>query len=426
MSGNKQYIDSRHLVLCFQVHQPKRLTAAPEKDSRLTADETDKEIFQRIAHTCYIPTNTLLLKLIEQYPNIKLSFSISGLAFEQMEAYAPEALASFKKLAETGSVDFIAEPYYHSLAFLLDSDEFEIQILQHVEKIMEHFGIRPSVFKNTSLLYNDDIGRRVHMMGFQGVLTEGCERSLRQHPGQNLYEHRDSNGLKILMRNQSLSDDIAFRVAKGYWNITADKFMSWLEMMPEHENLVTLCVDYETFGEHNKTDSGIFGFLEHLLLLLAIQNNYKMCTAGEIVHRYHAYRQISIPDYVAVAGADLSNWAGNDRQREALSAIIALEKIVKRSADQDLLSSWRLLQASDHFYYMSDSAANPENLSPYASPQQAYESYMASVNYINQRLKDPLESEDPEKHNEMLEAERRNIATPIWALNIGSHTGPVP
>lgn len=424
MNVDKKYIDSRHLVLCFQVHQPKRLSESPASGS-LTADETDKEIFQRVAHNCYIPTNTLLLRLIEQYPNIKLSFAISGLALEQMEAYAPEALASFKKLADTGSVDFIAEPYYHSLAFLLDSDEFEIQILQHVEKIIEHFGIRPSVFKNANLIYNDDIGRRVHMMGFEGVLTEGCERSLRQNRGQTLYEHHDSNGLKILMRNQNLSDDIAFRVAKGYWNITADKFLSWLDMMPDHENLVTLCVDYETFGEHNKADSGVFGFLEHLLLILAIQNSHKMITPSEVVHQYYAHRQISIPDYVAAAGADLSDWVGNDRQREALSAMIVLEKVVKQKANPALIALWKLMQSSDHFYYMSNHASTPESLSPYASPQKAFESYMACVNYINEKINDPALIENTEKQNELMEAERRNIATPIWALNLASHSGPV-
>jgi alpha-amylase len=426
MTIERQYIDSRHLVLCFHIHQPKRLAGyEQESDSGLTAEEADRQIMERVARDCYIPTNTLLLKLIEQYPNIRISFSISGLALEQMEAYAPKAIESFKKLADTGAVDFLAEPYYHSLAFILDSDEFESQILQHVGKMVEVFGVRPSVFRNTNLIYNDDIGRRIHMMGFEGVLTEGCERGLRQNRGQTLYEHRDSNGLKILMRNQSLCDDIAFRVAKEYWNITADKFMSWLEMMPEDENLVTLCVDYETFGEHNKADSGIFGFLEHLMLMLAIQNTYKMVTPAEVVHRYHAHRQISIPDYIAVAGSDLSDWVGNDRQREAFSAMIALEQPVKRKGDPELITLWKLLQASDHFYYMSNKADGPESLSPYRSPQKAFECYMACIQYINEKVAELPEYEDAEKHNEGMEAERRNLTAPLWALKLESRTGPV-
>lgn len=421
MQGDKQYIDSQHLVLCFQVHQPKRLSKNATSDSGPFATELDKEIFQRVAEECYIPTNSLLLRLIEQYPNIKLAFAISGLALEQMEAYAPKALDSFKKLAETGCVDFIAEPYYHSMSFLLDSDEFEVQILQHVEKIVEHFGIRPSVFKNPDLIYNDDIGRRVHMMGFEGILTEGCDRSLRQNRPQNLYEHRDSNGLKILLRNQNLSDDISFRAGKSYWNITADKFLSWLDMMPEDEKLVTLCVDYETFGEHNKADSGIFAFLEQLLLMLAIQNTYKMATPSDVVHRYHAHRQLSIPDYVAAANADLWKWIGNDRQREALSALFALESVVKLKADPEILALWRGLQSIDHFHCMSDGAS----LSPFDSPQQAFERYMACIDYINQQISERSSSENAEKQNEVMEAERRKIEMPLWALSLESRTGPV-
>jgi alpha-amylase len=426
MNPERQHIDSKHLVLCFHIHQPKRLAGHERgSDNGLTAEEADRQIMERVARECYIPTNTLLLRLIEQYPNIRVAFSISGLALEQMEEYAPKAIESFRTLADTGSVDFLAEPYYHSLAFILDSDEFESQILQHVEKLVELFGIRPSVFKNANLIYNDEIGRRVHMMGFEGVFTEGCERGLRQNLGQNLYEHRDSNSLKILMRNQSLSDDISFRVAKGYWNITADKFMSWLEMMPENENLVSLCVDCETFGEHNKADSGIFEFLEHLLLILAIQNTYKMMTPSEIVHQFHAHRQISIPDYIAVAGADLSDWVGNDRQREAFSAMIALEQPVKRKGDPELITLWKLLQASDHFHYMSNHAEGPDTLSPYTSPQKAFECYMACVQYINEKLTELPEYEGAEKHNEGMEAERRNITTPLWALKLESRTGPV-
>ena len=202
MSTETKLIDSRHLVLCFNIHQPKRLAkvSIEESDNMLLDSETDEQIMKRIAAHCYIPTNTLLQRLIEQYPNIKVSFSLSGLALEQMAAYAPEALASFRKLAETGAVDFIAEPYYHSLAFLLDSDEFEIQVLQHVEKIIEYFGVRPTVFRNTNMIYNDDIGRRIHMMGFEGVITEGCERGLRQQCGQFLFEHRDGNGQRARLR----------------------------------------------------------------------------------------------------------------------------------------------------------------------------------------------------------------------------------
>jgi alpha-amylase len=424
METETTFIDSRQLVLCFNIHQPKRLAYAKTdegSDHTLLDAETDEAIMKRVARESYIPTNTLLHRLIDQYPNIKISFSISGLALEQMESYAPEALESFRKIAETGAVDFVAEPYYHSLAFLLDSDEFEVQILQHVEKIIEHFGVRPTVFRNTNMIYNDEIGRRIHMMGFEGIITEGCERGLRQHCGQHLFEHRDGLGPKILMRHQNLSDDIAFRAGKKYWNISVDKYISWLEAMPEDQKLITLGVDYETFGEHNKSDSGIFEFLENLLLMLAIQNNFKMATPSDIVHRYKSDRPISIPDYIAAGGSDLSDLMGNDRQREAFSSMIALEQSVKRTNDIDLISLWKLLQSADHFYYMSDNAAGPESLSPSKSPQDAFESYMKCVRYLETKVNEI----NPEKHNESSEAERRTLNTPVWAQHLESRTGPV-
>jgi alpha-amylase len=424
MTNNPKLMDSRHLVLCFNIHQPKRLNVMPDSEANSSTfldAETDGQIMQRIARDSYIPANTLLTKLIEQYPNIKVSFSISGLALEQMATYAPAALKSFKILADTGAVDFVAEPYYHSLAFLLDSDEFEIQVLHHVEKIMQYFGVRPTVFRNTNMLYNDEIGRRIHMMGFEGIITEGCERGLRQQCGQHLFEHRTGNGLKILMRHQNLSDDIAFRAGKKYWNISVDKYLSWLEAMPADQKLITLGVDYETFGEHNKSDSGIFEFLENLLLILAIQNNFTMATPSDIVHNFESGRQISIPDYIAAGGTDLSDLLGNDRQREAFGALIALEQGVKRYGDPELTELWKVLQSADHFYYMSDNATGPESLSPFESPQEAFDCYMRCIRYLESKIN----GLHPEKHNEASEAERRNLNVPTWAQHLESHTGPV-
>jgi alpha-amylase len=419
-------IDTRHLVLCFQVHQPgrlKKLTAAdPAVETSWLDEKLDQAIMERIAKDCYIPANTLLLRLIEQYPQIRVSFSISGTALEQMEAYAPEALESFHALAATGSVDFLSETYHHSLAFLMESEEFEIQILEHAEKIYEHFGVRPSVFRNTNLIYNDDIGRRLAMMGFRGVLTEGNAQSIKKCP-HHLYEHRDLNGLKILMRNQSLSDDIAFRVALSGWNLTAEKYMSWLEAMPENEKLVTLAIDYETFGEHHKADTKIFHFLEHLLLLIAIENSYEMSTPADVV-QYKAMQPISIPDHVAVAGCDLSDWVGNEKQREAFSALTALESGVKEKNDPAMLKLWRCLQASDHFYYMSDKADHAIHLSPYASSQEAYDQFMTVIHSLQNRLHAGTDATtEAEKINEAVEAERRNINAPHWALNIDSREG---
>jgi alpha-amylase len=411
--------NGRQLVLCFQVHQPvrlKRSIASEEATATFFDERMDQEIMERVAKSCYLPTNKLLLKLIEQYPQLKITFSISGLALEQMEKYSPEVVESFRALAATGCVDFLSETYYHSLAFLMDSEEFEVQILEHAEKVSELFGLHPWVFRNTSLFYNDEIGRRISMMGFQGVLTEGTDRALKNNPPHCLYEHRDQNGLKILTRNPNLSNDIAFHVANPEWDLTAEKYMTWLEQMPENQRLVVVGVDYETFGEHHKPESGITHFLEHLLLLLAMQNTYKMVTPSDLVQSLEAARPLSIPDYVALAGCDLSTWVGNEKQREAFSAMISLEPSLKEKNDPVLLKMWRCLQSSDHFYYMSDEAWN---YSPYASPQEAFDQYM----FIIARLTDlihggPHAETNPEKINEALESERRTLKEPVWALAI--------
>ena len=423
---DKNPIGSRQFVLCFHVHQPRRLKKSEDQDERNENDffdETlDRSIMERVARNCYIPTNDLLLKLIEQYPQLKLAFSISGTALEQMEEYAPEALESFKTLAATGNVDFLSASYYHSLSFLMEGEEFEIQILEHAEKIHQYFGIRPSVFRNTNLMYNDEIGRRISMMGIEGILTEDNQRILKHTCPHHLYEHRDKNGLKILLRNHSLSDDIAFHVALD-WNLTAERFMSWLEDMPESEKLVTIALDYETFGEHHTSGSGIFDFLEHLLLLLAMQNAYRMATPSEIVKNISAIKPLSVPDYVTIDGCDLSDWVGNDKQREAFATMIDLESLVKKRNDPKLLKHWRYLQSSDHFFYMSDQAEHVNYLSPFKSTQEAFHHYIRSLNGLAQQLGKVEGEPNPQKINETIEAARRNVNAPVWALNIDGGNG---
>lgn len=404
----------RQLVLCLQVHQPRRLKTS--EDQAGFDDALNQHLFEQVANAHYLPTNRLLLRLLEQHPQLRITFSISGLALEQMEQYHPELLQSFQALTRTGSVDIVAEPYYHSMAFLMESEEFEIQVLEHTEKIVEHFGIHPWVFRNTALFYNDDIGRRVSMMGFQGVLTEGSLSNSRGSHIHQLYEHRDGNGLKILLRNNSLSDDIAFRVAEPQWNITAEKFLGWLEQMPEDERLVVLSMNYETFGGSGTSDT--CHFLEHLLLLLSMQNEYEMATPASLVQTNRQSKILSVPDYISITGCTLSDWFGNDHQREAFAALVTLEPALKHKNDPTLLKMWRCLQSVDHFYYMSEKVHGAQHLSPYLSPEEAYSNFMAMIRDITRRIDEPTLPDDMEKRNDALESERRNLHDPVWAMSI--------
>ncbi len=420
---NERNRDQRQLVLCFQVHQPRRLKkiepAAESATTNWIDEELDRRIMERVANSCYLPMNQLLLTLIRHYPQLKVTFSISGLALEQMEAYTPEVLESFKALAATRSVDFMAETYYHSMAFLMESEEFEIQILEQTEKIVELFGIHPWAFRNAHLLYNDDIGRRVNMLGFQGLLTEGNESVLQTNNPHFLYQHRDQNGLKLFLRNPRLSNDIAFHVVRPEWNLTAERYMGWLESIPGDENLIAIALDYETFGEHHKEETGITDFIEHLLLLLAMQNEIRMITPSEILQTNHPTKPLSVPDFVAVTGCDISQWLGNDKQREAFSAMISLEPLLKDRDDPKLLRQWRYLQSSDHFFYMSDQVDGGNRFSPYSSSQEAFEKYMSVVDALSNKVQERKSpTTDVEKLNEVHEAERRNLNAPVWAMTI--------
>lgn len=372
----------RHIVLYFQVHQPRRLRTLRFFDIGSGASyfdhEQDKQIIQRIAEACYLPANALLLKLIKRYPQIRIAFSISGITIEQLEEYAPAALESFRKLAETRAVEFLTETYYHSLACMIPGDEFEMQILKHREKMIEHFGTASSVFRNTELIYNDAIGERISQLGFNGVLVDGIERILYGNSPHHLYQHPEISNLILFPRNYHLSDDIAFRFSKS---LTVAEYISWLKAIPG-KSIVHIGLDYETFGEHQKKESGIFDFLSGVLTSLARNKAFRMLTPTEAVTRLKPEAPLAIPQYISWADEerDLSAWLGNEIQRDAFDSIVRLGSDIRTIGDTQLLRLWRTLQTSDHFYYMSTKRGYDGGVhsyfSPYASPYEAFINYM--------------------------------------------------
>jgi alpha-amylase len=343
---------------------------------------------RRIAKECYLPTNHLLLKLIDKYPQVRITFSISGSALKQMERFAPAVIESFRMLATTGCVEFLSETYYHSLACFVSADEFATQVKMHSNKIQQLLGVKPTVFRNTELIYSDDIGRKVNDLGFTGIFTDGVDSLLSNRSPHHLYEHPDRNGLKLFFRNYKLSDDIAFRFTQKEWKawpLTPKKYIQWLESIPEKENLVTLSLDYETFGEHQKKETGIFKFLEGMIASIATHKKYKMVTPSEAIASLSPVDAISLPNPISWADQehDLSAWLGNEMQQDAFDTIKNLEQSVKRTNDLALLNTWRYLQTSDHLYYMSTKAGDDGNVhnyfSPYASPYEAFMNYMNVV-----------------------------------------------
>jgi alpha-amylase len=260
--------------------------------------------------------------------------------------------------------------------------------------LREHFGVQPTVFRNTELIYNNEIGNRASALGFKGIITEGIESILHNRTPHHLYSHPTEENFRILLRNYSLSDDIAFRFTTS--QLTVDKYMSWLTQMPKHEPLVNVALDYETFGEHRKSTTGIFTFLEYLLIAVANHPAYCMLTPSEAVESLESHSQLFVPNYISWADRerDLSAWLGNDMQRDAFDSLKNLEKHLTTINDQLLFDEWRQLQTSDHFYYMStkkeDDGGVHSYFSPYCSPYEAFINYMNVLSDFSIKIKSHL------------------------------------
>ena len=375
----------KSLCLYFQVHQPDRLRLYRffdiGNDSQYFDEFANKTILKRIAQRCYLPMNELIYELIQKHgKNFKVAFSISGAALEQFEQYAPEVLESFKKLASTKCVEFLAETYSHSLASLKSEKEFKNQVKEHAAAIKKHFGIKPKTFRNTELIYSDTIGEAVADMGYTTMLTEGAKHILGWKSPNFLYTNAINPKLKLLLKNFNLSDDIAFRFAGN--NVTSEQYAGWLAESAKEADIINLFMDYETFGEHQKASTGIFEFMRALPDAVLANTELKFCTPAEAAVKHQPVAPLHVPYAISWADEerDTSAWLGNELQNEAFEKLYALEKGVMAAKDAELLADFRKLQESDHFYYMctkffSDGAVH-KYFNPYDTPYEAFINYM--------------------------------------------------
>ncbi len=382
----------RTICFYFQVHQPFRLK--PYRffeigdDHYYWDDFSNNSIIKKVAEKCYLPMNKLLLELIEKHQGrFKVCFSLSGTLLEQLEIYAPEVLQSFQRLVDTGKVELLNETYAHSLCSLKSKSEFESMVRKHQEKIKEVFnGYSPKVFRNTELIYSDTIGKMVYEMGFQGILTEGAKHILGWKSPNYLYANAHEPALKVLLKNFRLSDDIAFRFGEKKWSdypLTTDKFVSWINQIPSEDEVVNLFMDYETFGEHQWAETGIFEFMRHLPEAIFNRTNFDFSTPSEVILGGSPVGTINVPTPISWADEerDLTAWLGNDLQDEAFDKLYELENKVKNSKDPEIHRDWNYLQTSDHFYYMCTKFFSDGDIHAYFSP---YESpYEAFINYMN-------------------------------------------
>jgi len=383
----------------FQVHQPSRLRRYSifDTESNYFDDYKNAQICRKVAHKCYLPANRLMLKLIDRHEGrFKISYSITGTVLEQLETYSPEVLSTFQALAQTGCVEFLCESYYHSLAFLYSKTEFAQQVRMHQQRTEELFGQTPKVFRNTELIYNNDLAHFVKEMGFKAVLCEGADHVLGYRSPNFVYQPAGIKGLKMLLKNYRLSDDIAFRFSNRdwpEWPLTAPKFANWVSDVNGNGNVVNLFMDYETMGEHQWEDTGIFDFLEHLPeeVLRHPDNDFR--TPSEVARDFEPVGELDVPYMVSWADVerDLSAWLGNAMQSNSLHALYQIEEQIKGTEDPDIISDWRKLQTSDHFYYMctkwfADGDVH-KYFNPYDSPYDSYINFMNVLDNLNSRCR---------------------------------------
>ena len=373
----------------FQVHQPWRLKTYRffnmGKDHNYLDDFTNRSIMQKIARECYLPMNALLESLIQKYNGaFKCTFSITGSAVEQFKAYAPEVLESFKRLAATGHVEFLGETYSHSLASLASVDEFKSEVKLHTQMLKEEFGVKPTAFRNTELIYSDDIAKAVEGMGFKTILAEGAKHILGWKSPNFVYTDANDNKLRLLLRNYRLSDDIAFRFSNEAWPewpLTADKFAGMVAA--ETGDVVNLFMDYETFGEHQKASTGIFDFMKALPDAMLATGELEFATASEAAKKLQPVAVLHCPYAMSWADEerDVTAWLGNDLQNEAFAKLYALAPKVKKAKNKDFDFVWHFMQNSDHFYYMATKWFSDGDVHSYFNPYGS--AYEAFINYMN-------------------------------------------
>ncbi len=388
------------VCLYFQVHQPNRLRKYSYFDIGnehfYDDDDANREILLKVVNKCYIPANATLLALLKKYKGaFKVAFSISGTIIDQFKRFSPETLESFKLLADTGYVEFINETYYHSLCFLYSKKEFEEQVALHHDLIKKEFGYNATTFRNTELIYNDDIAKMVEKLGHKTVLTEGADKVLGWRSPNFVYQPGHCKKIKLLLKNYKLSDDVAFRFSDRNWveyPLTADKYAYWLHALEGNADVINLFMDYETFGEHQWSDTGIFDFLEKMPEKVFNNPNFEFLLPSEASAKFKPVAELDIPDYISWADEerDLTAWKGNALQEDALNTLYSLEKQVKATKNPELISTWRSLQTSDHFYYMCTKYASDGDVhkyfNPYHSPYEAYINYQNIVSDFARQL----------------------------------------
>lgn len=378
------------ICLYFQIHQPFRFRRyrffEMGKEHYYYDDYSNESIMRKVAMRSYLPANKILLELFKEYGcRFKVAFSISGTALDQMELYAPDVLESFQKLAASNCVEFLSETYSHTLASLINREEFEKQVKEHQERIFKLFGKKPTVFRNTELIYNNEIGEWIADMGYKGVIIEGAKHILGWKSPNYVYCSAVNPRLKLLLKNYMLSDDLTFRFSDVHWDqypLTAEKFTSWIKHMDHKEDTLNLFMNYDTFGNIQPKESGIFEFLKAFPKEVLNTNTLSFSTPSDLIDKYQPISALSVPHAISWADEerDTSAWLGNELQKEAFYKLFNLRDLAMQTNDPKIITDWKYFQTSDHFYYMCTKffvkGSMHSYFNPFSSPYDAFINYM--------------------------------------------------
>ncbi len=385
-----------NICFYFQVHQPFRMKQYSVFDighsQEYFDEEKNKAIAQKVAQKCYLPTNKLMLDLINRTNGkFKISYSISGVALEQFAKYTPEVLDTFKALYKTGAVEFIAETYYHSLSYIYSKEEFAEQINLHQKALKQYIGVtkKPTTFRNTELIYNNELAKFIEDLGYDTILAEGADHIMGWRSPNFVHTPVNCKKIKLLLKNFRLSDDIAFRFSnKGWedWPLTIEKFSHWVNQYNGTGDTINLFMDYETFGEHQWEDTGIFKFLEALPFEHLKHPDNTFLTPSETTKKFPTRGELDVHNFISWADLerDLTAWLGNKIQHNSIQELYTIEQMVKQTKDSELIESWRRLTTSDHFYYMCTKWFTDGDVHKYFSPYESpYDAFIAFMNILN-------------------------------------------
>ena len=391
----------KSICIYFQIHHPERLRKYQffdiGKKHNYFDNYANRSELEDLAENCYLPANALLLELIKKYEGkFKVAFSITGSAIDQLEMHTPEVIRSFQELAATGCVEFLAETYSHSLASLSeDTDEFEQQVKRHSNTIKQLFGKKPVTFRNTSLIYSDKIGERVAKLGFKTMLTDGAKHVLGWKSPNFVYKNALNENLNLLLKNSKLSDDIATHFSDRNWSeypLSSEKYASWVESSLQDTDVLNLFMNYEVIGYYNNAQSGIFDFLRYFIKNISANPNYQFLLPKEVAKKHPAKGVLPVPYPISWTDEerDITSWLGNELQKEAFNKLFAIQPLVRKKKNAELIEDYSRLQASEHFYFMRTKLFSGTDyhkyLHPYDSPYEAFINYMNVLSDFIERV----------------------------------------